>query len=134
LAAAHYGGNGSGNGSIARLAGEVYGMKPNNRKDRKMRLQEENALIQQIARRAEAMFDARTIEVGWQFIASELRIVHYEICRLRLKELLTADDANFLHDICGIHEHIDILDGGFRNGFSPRYASSKVTQLRRIPQ
>jgi hypothetical protein len=89
----------------------------------KMNMKEENALIRLISQRAEAMFDARTVEVSWQYIASEVKIVHNEICRLRLRELMETDDANFAHDICGIHANIDILDGSFKDGFSPRFAA-----------
>jgi hypothetical protein len=88
-----------------------------------VRLQEENALLRQIAQRAEVMFAKHGTEVAWQFIESELRIVHREICELRLTELMAADEGNFAHDIVGIHDHIDILDGSFRNGFSPRFAT-----------
>jgi hypothetical protein len=88
-----------------------------------MKLQEENALIRQIAYRAEMMFTRRGTKVSYTFIESEVSLVHHEICRLRLKELLEADEWNFAHDIVGIHDHIDILDGSFRNGFSPRYAA-----------
>jgi hypothetical protein len=91
---------------------------------RRMRIQEENALLRQIAQRAEVMFAKHGIEVAWPFIESELRIVHREICELRLVELMATDEGNFAHDIVGIHEHIDILDGSFRNGFSPRFASA----------
>jgi hypothetical protein len=57
------------------------------------------------------------------YIESELKIVHEEICRLRLEELMDADEGNFAHDVAGIHRHLDILDGSFREGFSPRFAA-----------
>lgn len=85
-------------------------------------IKEQNALIRQIAQRAEQMYAQNGIDVQWEYVASELRIVYHEICELRLQELFEADEANFLHDICGIHEHLDILNGSFKDGFSPRYA------------
>jgi hypothetical protein len=88
-----------------------------------MNIREDNALLRQIAHRAWVMFSRHEIKVSYEFIESEISLVHYEICRLRLKELLEADEGNFAHDICGIHDHVDILDGSFRNGFSPRFAS-----------
>jgi hypothetical protein len=88
-----------------------------------MNIKEENALLRQIAQRAESMYARHGIEVAWQFIESELKITHRDICELRLKELALADDGNFAHDIAGIHNNIDILDGSFRNGFSPRHAA-----------
>ena len=88
-----------------------------------MNIREEISLIQQIALRAERMYVQRgKIRPDWQYVASELIIVHREICQLRLKELLEADDLNFAHDILGIHAYIDILDGSFKNGFRPRFA------------
>jgi hypothetical protein len=89
-----------------------------------MRVQEENALLRQIAQRAEVMLAKHGTKIAWPFIESELRIVHREICELRLVELMAADEGNFAHDIVGIHDHIDILDGSFRNGFSPRFAKA----------
>jgi hypothetical protein len=88
-----------------------------------MNIREENTLIWQIGQRAEMMFAKHGADVMGAYIASEVKIVHNEICKLRLQELLVADEGNFAHDICGIHANIDILDGSFRNGFSPRFAA-----------
>jgi len=85
-------------------------------------IQETNTLIKQIGARAEIILAWHGRVVSGEFIASEVACVHWEIMRLRLKDLLDADEGNFLHDVCGIHEHLDILDGSFRNGFSPRFA------------
>ena len=87
-----------------------------------MGIKEDNALIWQIGRRAEMMYARHGVDVMAAYIAAEVKTVHEEICKLRLKELLETDDGNFAHDITGIHKHIDILDGSFRDGFSPRFA------------
>jgi hypothetical protein len=82
----------------------------------------DNELIQQIAVRAEMMYAKKGIDIDAAFIKSELWTVHYEICTLRLQALLETDEGNFAHDIAGIHQHLNILDASFRNGFSPRFA------------
>jgi hypothetical protein len=87
-----------------------------------MRIKEENRLIEQIAARASSMYKTYGIKINAEFIASELKIVHNEICQLRLQELLDADAEDFAHDIAGIHQHINIIDASFREGFSPRFA------------
>jgi hypothetical protein len=86
-----------------------------------MLISEENTVLRQIAQRAQAMYARNEIKIGWEYIMMELRIVHREICELRLKELLDSSDSNFMHDITGIHKHLDMLDGRFRDGWSPRY-------------
>jgi hypothetical protein len=54
--------------------------------------------------------------------ACELAIVHGEIVELRLSELLAADDANFAHDIGGIHRHLAAGQAKLRDCFLPRFA------------
>jgi hypothetical protein len=87
-------------------------------------MKEENILIDQIADRASRIYKKYGLGVLPDFIRSELRITHFEVCQLRLKELLNTDEGNFMHDIAGIHRHLDILDGSFRNGFMPRFAKT----------
>ena len=88
-----------------------------------MGLWEDNELIRKIASRAEMSYAWRgNYQIEAAYISSEVKIVHEFICKLRLRELLDADENDFLHDVCGIHDNLDILDGGFRNGFRPRFA------------
>jgi hypothetical protein len=84
-------------------------------------IREENSLIQQIAERAARMYKKYGRDVQSSYIESELRIVHFEIKPLHLKHLLEASDFNFMHDILGIHNHLDILDGSLKR-FLPRFA------------
>ena len=44
---------------------------------------------------------------------------------LRLAAWLAADEENFAHDIAGIHNNLDRVDGVLENCFVPRFA---VTQ------
>ena len=63
-----------------------------------------------------------------EMIANELWFVHREIVPLRLQALHDADDFNFMHDIAGIHRHLDIgKPCKFKDCFLPRYALIKVT-------
>lgn len=43
-------------------------------------------------------------------------------CPLRLADLLTANDFNFGHDICGIQRHLNRKTGRLENSFLPRFA------------
>ena len=38
------------------------------------------------------------------------------------QRLLKADDFNFLHDVGGIHKHLDRATGKLKDGFVPRFA------------
>jgi hypothetical protein len=41
---------------------------------------------------------------------------------LRLRDLLNADDFNFMHDVCGIARHLDRDTGQLGGFFSPRFS------------
>jgi NAD+ synthase len=43
-------------------------------------------------------------------------------CDLNLEGLLNADDFNFSHDICGIHNNLDRENKKLNNNFLPRFA------------
>lgn len=83
----------------------------------------EPELLKMIAARAARMVYKLTgNEVRPEFIESELRVVHFDICTLRLQDLLDANEDDFAHDIAGIHDHLDIIDASFRNKWWPRFA------------
>lgn len=50
--------------------------------------------------------------------------VHSNGNPMRFDLMLMADDANFLHDFCGIVRHLDRNTGKLRNGFSPRFSAA----------
>ena len=90
------------------------------KKEKEMR---DRDLIRLIAQRgSQLVLEINGNIVNPAFIENEITIVHFDICRLRLDDLLNADDGNFAHDIAGIHENLDILNGSFRNNWSPRFA------------
>lgn len=78
-------------------------------------------LIRQIAMRASQNMRLGKGHVNPAYFETELRIVHYDVCKLRLEDLFQANDADFEHDIAGIHEYLDILDASFRNNWIPRF-------------
>lgn len=45
-----------------------------------------------------------------------------EVCPLRLRELLDADDSNFCHDIFGIYQHFNRRTKQPEDCFLPRFA------------
>jgi hypothetical protein len=84
---------------------------------------EEINLIRQIAERAVQLYERYDIKVKPEVIICELRIVHEELVRLRLADLLAADDSNFAHDIGGIHQHVVIgKHTRLADCFLPRFA------------
>lgn len=89
---------------------------------------EESNLIDAIARRAVALYERLGVKPPRpQYIASEIEIVHDEIVKLRLKDLLEADEGNFAHDIAGIHRHLRIYknQSELSDGFMPRFATTE---------
>ena len=81
-----------------------------------MTIEQDHKLIIQIAERA-----VRACILPEHAIEYMLREAH-AICPLRLEELLHANLEDFAYDIYGIYDRLDILDGSFRDGFSPRFA------------
>jgi hypothetical protein len=55
----------------------------------------------------------------------DLTAVHVNGCKLRLQELLNADEGNFGHDVFGIRRHIDRKTGKLGDCFLPRYAAPR---------
>ena len=86
-----------------------------------MGIRKDNDQIRMIADRAARFYHSHGIMIAPEFIASELKICHEEICRLRLDGLLDADIGNLMHDVSGIHRYMDTLDGSFWEGWSPRF-------------
>lgn len=55
----------------------------------------------------------------------DIAACHCNGCPLRLLDLLHADDANFAHDVLGIHYNMDRNTGQLENLFLPRFANTK---------
>lgn len=80
---------------------------------------EELKLIHSIGKRAvegNPSFNLMDLEM-------DILAVHYNGCKLKLKELLKATQFNFFHDVNGISLHIDRKTGNLLNCFLPRYSA-----------
>lgn len=55
-------------------------------------------------------------------VEMDLTATHANGCPLRLKDLLEADEEEFLHDIHGINFHLNRRTGKLENNFNPRFA------------
>lgn len=78
---------------------------------------EKKDLIIAIATRANEMFGVDRLTI--------IMDINYCIsggCELNLEGLLNADDFNFSHDICGIHNNLDRDTNKLSNCFLPRFA------------
>lgn len=83
--------------------------------------------INEIANRAAKMAVAYEMatsepEVKRTFLM-DLMAVHEHSCRLRLDDLLTADDSNFAHDVFGINQHLNRKTYQLEDCFLPRFAA-----------
>lgn len=68
----------------------------------------------------------RAMNLGFQHpkmeILMDISAAHANGCPLRLKDLLDADDFNFMHDIVGIRKHLNRETGQLDGRFLPRFA------------
>lgn len=90
---------------------------------------EDAALIRQIVARAVKLNPllAPDTQVEPMDMSMDITACHCNGCRLRLTELLEADDANFGHDVFGIRRFIDRTTGMMDPGkFWPRFAMSEA--------
>jgi hypothetical protein len=53
---------------------------------------------------------------------------HFGPQKLRLEDLLVADDFNFMHDVGGINQNLDIVEGKLLHCFSPRFSVHERSQ------
>lgn len=54
-------------------------------------------------------------------VSMDILAVHCNGNPLRLRDLLGADDFNFIHDVGGIMRHLDRDTGKLTNHFTPRF-------------
>lgn len=80
-------------------------------------------LIGKIADRAVSVYAANDVRVERRDILMDISSAHLSGGnKLRLEELLAADDMNFIHDVAGINRHLDRETGKLMNCFSPRFS------------
>ena len=75
-----------------------------------------------LSNRAASVYLSHGIIIEPEYIASELKICHEEICPLRLHDMMNGEVDDLMHDISGIHRYMDILDGSFWECWKPRFA------------
>lgn len=80
------------------------------------------ALIGKIADRAVNLYAKHDVRVERRDILLDVIATHQRVQKLRLTDLLAADDANFAHDIGGINRHLDRENYAMMDGFSPRFS------------
>ena len=81
--------------------------------------EEEFELIKKIASRADQIYR------GWGMckIMMDIETTHCNGCKLRLSELLEANEFDFCHDVSGIDANLNRETGELENCFLPRYAA-----------
>ncbi len=80
----------------------------------------DRVMVNRIVVRASQMWE----ELDTISLAMDITAVHNHACRLRLRELLQADDFNFAHDIVGIMNNLD-RENLTMNCFWPRFAAKQ---------
>jgi hypothetical protein len=78
--------------------------------------------IGKIADRAVAVYAKYDTRLERSDVLMDLMACHFHGQKLRLDDLLAADDTNFIHDISGINIHLDRETYALTDGFSPRFA------------
>ena len=79
-------------------------------------------IISQIVKRGWAINWLRASYADKLSMRMDVMAVHANGNRLRLADLLAADDFNFAHDIFGIRNCLDRDTGQMMNCFSPRFS------------
>ena len=83
----------------------------------------EQGLIALIAERAHTLALLHKIDATQQDIEMDITAVNCNGCPLRLRALLTTDDANFGHDVWGIRRFLNRSTGKLDGHFVPRFAA-----------
>ena len=78
-------------------------------------------LANDIAKRAVKLLGAGEVST----FEMDIQACHTHGCCLKLVDLLRAKDRDFLHDVCGINQHLNHNTGELKDCFLPRYAVCK---------
>lgn len=84
---------------------------------------EEHDIIRKIAERAHKMAAENGVKYPLHDAVMDVTAAHANGAKLKLQELLEADDFNFAHDVFGIWQHIDRTTGELMDCFWPRFAA-----------
>ncbi len=80
-------------------------------------------IINKIAHRATHLYAKHDVACDKLTVVMDLTAAHFNGNKLRLPELLEADDFNFMHDIGGINRHLNRETYELENCFSPRFSA-----------
>jgi len=86
---------------------------------------EEYRVIHDIAVRAAKKYKDMGVQRKLMRIEKDIQACHAH-CPLKLKELLEADNFNFMHDIGGINRHLDRETGELKDCFLPRFSAPET--------
>lgn len=84
---------------------------------------DEHRTIMTIADRASAMALESDLNYPRTEAAMDITAVHANDCKLKLRELASAEPFDFAHDVFGIRRHLDRATGKLGDSFYPRYAA-----------
>lgn len=84
--------------------------------------EEDAELCRRIADRAVTLARRTMLPLNLTDVLMDVEATHANGCKLRLAELLAADDFNFSHDVFGIKRHLDRTTGKLTGFFVPRFA------------
>lgn len=76
-----------------------------------------------IADRSIKMATELNVQYDKMTAVMDIDACHNNGCPLKLAELLSAEDANFAHDVFGIRANINRKTGKLQNCFVPRYST-----------
>lgn len=79
-------------------------------------------VIKKIAARAVHVYAQHDVRADEVTIIMDLTACHMHGQKLRLEDLLAADDFNLIHDVGGINRHLDRKTYMLMDGFSPRFS------------
>jgi hypothetical protein len=79
-------------------------------------------IISKIADRAVILYAMHEVRAERMTIMMDIMACHFDGQKLRLEDLLAADDMNFLHDIGGINRHLNRVNYELSDGFRPRFS------------
>jgi len=82
----------------------------------------EHEIIDRIAIRAYLMAKEASIEYSHHDALMDVTATHLNGCKLKLRELATAPNFDFGHDVFGIRRHLNRETGQLQDCFVPRYA------------
>lgn len=83
----------------------------------------ESQLIRKIMRRFRMVMEDSGEIFPWIEYEMSLTACHANGTPIKLVELSLASDFDVMHDVCGIHRHIDKATGEIRDCFVPRFVN-----------